>query len=296
MILCDFVVKQLGMFIALQWLVGKEMVKSPNKIEFQNVSLAFEDRLVLDRVSFSVKPGEMKVILGGSGTGKSTLLKLAIGLIEPNEGKILIDGQDLSEKEESERNQIRKRMSMVFQSSALFNSLTVYENVAFRPREMGWDEEVVDREVQRVLDFVGLLESTEQLPDELSGGMKRRVAIARAIVDKPEIILYDEPTGGLDPPTSRLICEMSVKLRDIENVTSMFVTHKLDDIRFIASKYFNLEGDQGRLNDVGDRLCLTNTKFIMLHEGHIIFDGPGELLWDSCHPFIHKFLYGEAAA
>jgi len=127
---------------------------------------------------------------------------------------------------------------MVFQEGALLSSLTVYENVAFRPTEVGWDEERIDREVRRVLEFVGLLDAADKLPEELSGGMRRRVAIARAIVDRPDIILFDEPTAGLDPPTARSICELAIKLRDIEGVSSMFVTHQLDDMRFLASRYF----------------------------------------------------------
>jgi phospholipid/cholesterol/gamma-HCH transport system ATP-binding protein len=276
--------------------MSEKMESRVSRIEFRNVSFGYEDRQVLDRVNFFVEPGEMKVVLGGSGSGKSTVLKLALGLIEPNEGAILIDGVELGKLNESERNNLRRHVSMVFQGGALFNSLTVFENVAFRPREMGWSDEKIEREVERVLDFVGLLENAYQLPDELSGGMKRRVAIARAIVDKPEVIFYDEPTGGLDPPTSRLICEMAVKLRDNENVTSMFVTHKLDDIKFLADKYVGREGEQFKLYDRTIRPYPVNTKFIMISDAKIIFDGNADQLYASAHPFIHRFLYGEDAA
>lgn len=156
------------------------------KIHFQDVSLAYEDRIVLDKVSFLVHPGEMKVILGASGSGKSTILKLALGLIKPDDGAIFIDDCDISKADEEALNQIRHKMGMVFQSGALFNSLTVFENVAFRPRELGWTDGRIDYEVKKVLQFVGLLDSAQLLPDALSGGMRRRVAIARAIVDSPD--------------------------------------------------------------------------------------------------------------
>lgn len=266
--------------------------KRAAKIEFEDVKLAFDERVVLNGVSFHVEPGEMKVVLGSSGSGKSTILRLAIGLIKPDEGRILIDGRDITNLDETALNEIRCRIGMVFQSSALFNSLTVYENVAFRLDELGWEEEMIDASVNRVLKFVDLLDSAWQLPDELSGGMKRRVAIARALVDNPEIIFYDEPTAGLDPPTARTICDMAVKLRDIENTTSIFVTHKLDDINYLSTHYY--EG--GNLLRTGNRLSLTNTKFIMLNEGRISFDGSADQLTGSQDPQIRRFLYGEQAA
>lgn len=268
------------------------LFKSPiiDKIHFQGVSLAYDDRVVLDKVSFSLKVGEMKVILGGSGSGKSTILKLALGLIKPDGGAIFIDDCDISQTDEESLNKIRRKMGMVFQSGALFNSLTVYENVAFRPRELGWTEGRIDYEVKKVLQFVGLLDSAYLLPDELSGGMRRRVAIARAIVDSPEIIFYDEPTSGLDPPTARMICEMAIKLRDINLVTSLFVTHKLDDIQYLSSKY---EGENFVAEDKERAIYSNHIKFLVLNNGKIIFDDAPSALWHSKDPFIQKFLYGK---
>jgi phospholipid/cholesterol/gamma-HCH transport system ATP-binding protein len=261
------------------------------KIEFVNVSLAYGDHVVLDGVSFCGQPGELKGILGYSGSGKSTLLKLALGLQKPDAGEVFIDGRDITRLDEEQLNEIRRCIGMVFQEGALFSSMTVYENVAFRPREMGWDEDRIDSEVRRVLEFVGLLDSADKLPDELSGGMKRRVAIARAIIDRPEIILFDEPTAGLDPPTARAICELAIRLRDIEGVTSMFVTHKLDDARFLSSKYVEVTPTRKpRVRSEDDRLCLINTRFIMLDGGKIIFDGTDEQLWASTDPRIRHFI------
>src|SRR6267142_1017336 len=181
----------------------REVNEPQCRIEFRHVSFSYEDRVVLDNITFCVRPAELKVILGSSGTGKSTLLKLAIGLNRPDAGNILIDGKDITQLDEERLNEIRLRMGVVFQEGALFNSLTVYENVAFRPRELGWEEDHIDREVKRVLEFVGLLDSVDKLPEELSGGMRRRVAIARAMVDRPNMVFFDEPTEGLDPPTAR---------------------------------------------------------------------------------------------
>ncbi|MBI4850579.1 MAG: ATP-binding cassette domain-containing protein [Acidobacteria bacterium] len=273
--------------------------KAISKICFQDVSLSYDDRAVLDKVSFSLKPGEMKVILGASGSGKSTLLKLALGLVKPDDGAIFINDCDISQASEEILNQIRRKIGMVFQSGALFNSLTVFENVAFRPRELGWVEGKIDYEVKKVLQFVGLLDSAQLLPDALSGGMRRRVAIARAIVDSPEILFYDEPTSGLDPPTARMICEMAIKLRDINSVTSLFVTHKLDDIEYLSSKY---EADSFIAQDIAKdttqdtsknaqkELYSNLIKFLVLNEGKIIFDDSPSMLWQSKDPFIRKFL------
>ena len=266
------------------------LVNSPiiiSRLEFQAVTLAYEEKVILNGVSFKVKPGEMKVILGSSGSGKSTILKLAMGLIKPDEGAILIDGKNIAKADEEELNSIRHHMGMIFQSGALFNSLDVYENIAFRPRELGWSDEKIEAEVIKVLSFVGLLDSAHKLPDELSGGMKRRVAIARAIIDNPTVLFYDEPTAGLDPPTARLICEMAIKLRDINHVTSLFVTHKLDDIRFLSTKYI-----EDKIESVNNHQASNKITFLVLNEGNIIFDNTSANLWNSEIPFVKQFLYG----
>lgn len=270
------------------------MTLQQNSIRFRDVSLTYDNRTILDKISFDVNPAEMKIVLGSSGSGKSTLLKLAIGLIQPDEGDIYIGDCNITKLDENRLNQIRQHMGMVFQSGGLFSSLSVYDNVAFRPHENGWAEADIDREVKRVLEFVGLLEHSHQLPDELSGGMRRRVAIARAIVDKPDIIFYDEPTAGLDPPTARLVCEMAIKLRDIEKATSMFVTHKLDDIRYFIDNYIPL-GSTNILHKKRQE-GINNVRFLVLERSHIIFDGTGEQLMSSSDPFIKNFLFGEQAA
>ena len=177
------------------------------RIEFRDVSLAFdEDVMVLDHVSFTVAPGEMKVMLGESGGGKSTIIRLALGLEKPDSGEIFIDGGEITRLGEEDLNRVRDRIGVVFQEGALFDSLSVFENVAYRLRERGESEETIERTVEQMLEFVGLKDSADKLPAELSGGMKRRVAIARAVVDEPEIVLFDEPTTGLDPPTAGTIC------------------------------------------------------------------------------------------
>jgi phospholipid/cholesterol/gamma-HCH transport system ATP-binding protein len=264
------------------------------KIEFRDVKLAFGDKVVLDGVSFGVEPGEMKVILGQSGTGKSTILRLILGLLKPDSGQIFINGEEIGRLSEEELNRIRQKMSMVFQEGALFDSLTVYENIAYRPRELSWPEEKIERQVQEVLEFADLGDVADLLPGSLSGGTQRLVAIARAIVDDPEIILFDEPTVGLDPPTARRLCEAAVKLRDLSNVTSMFVTHRLADVRYLASHYA-VRGDGGRIEvrEENNALCLVNAKFIMIQGGKVVFDGTDEQLWAAENAFLRDFVHGD---
>jgi phospholipid/cholesterol/gamma-HCH transport system ATP-binding protein len=267
------------------------------RIEFRDVSLAFDDEVVLDHVSFTVAPAEMKVMLGESGGGKSTVIKLALGLERPDEGEIFVDGEEITQLPEEDLNRIRTKMGVVFQEGALFDSLTVFENVAYRLRERGDSEESIERAIDRMLEFVGLKDSADKLPAELSGGMKRRVAIARAVVDEPEIVLFDEPTTGLDPPTAGTICVLALKLRDVRGVSSIWVTHRIEDVRFLSSKFVVPTRDgEGRIEDEGDKLCLINTKFLMLHHGRIIFEGTDEQLWQSDDPFIREFLEFDAIA
>jgi len=261
-----------------------------NAIEFQNVSLAFGDRVILDRVSFTVRHGEAKVVMGGSGTGKSTLLRLALGLLKPDAGRILIDGEDVTHYSEEEMMSVRRKIGMVFQEGALFDSLSVYDNVAYRLREQQVPEEEIGPVVLRMLRFVDLEDSAGKMPNELSGGMRRRVGIARALVGNPKIIFYDEPTAGLDPITARTICELALKLRDLEEVSSIFVTHRIQDIEVLAREYV-VRDDQGNLlfEQEGERLCLINTRFLMLKDGKIIFSGTDEEIRESSNPYIQKF-------
>lgn len=265
------------------------------RIEFQDVELAFGDRVVLDGVSFAVAPGEMKVILGQSGSGKSTILRLALGLLKPDAGRILINGEEIERMKEDDLNRVRRNMSIVFQEGALFDSLTVFENIAYRPRELKWPEVEIENRVQLVLDFTGLVDVADLLPEALSGGTRRLVAIARAIVDQPEILFFDEPTVGLDPPTTRKLCDTAIRLRDLENVSSMFVTHKLADVRYLASHYATKKnGNEVEFRNENDALCLINTRFIVLNEGKIVFEGTDEELWASDDPFLRSFTREDA--
>ncbi|MGH9930809.1 MAG: ABC transporter ATP-binding protein [Pyrinomonadaceae bacterium] len=262
-------------------------------IEFRDVVLAFDERIVLNKLSFRVMKGETKIILGGSGGGKSTIIKLVLGLLKPDEGRILVDGEDITDYNEVQMMRVRKKIGMVFQEGALFDSLSVYDNVAYRLHEQGRPEDEVEPEVRRMLRFVNLEDAIDKMPAELSGGMRRRVGIARALIGDPKIVLFDEPTAGLDPPTARTICELAMKLRDLEDVSSIFVTHEMNNLDYLCSEYavVNEEG-QVVFEREGERLCLTNSKVMMMLEGKIIFSGTDETLRKAEDPYIHKFLRG----
>lgn len=263
-------------------------------IEFQDVHLSFDDRVILNGVNFTVRQGETKVVLGGSGGGKSTIIKLILGLLHPDSGKILIDGEDITEFGETELMEMRKKIGMVFQEGALFDSLSVYDNVAYRLHEQNVDEEEVEHEVRRMLRFVGLEDAIDKMPIELSGGMRRRVGIARALIGSPRIILFDEPTAGLDPPTARTICELAIKLRDLEDVSSIFVTHEMNNLEYLSSEYAIInENGEVIFEEEGAKLCLINTEVIMLREGKIVFSGKDEELKRSQDPYIHRFIRGK---
>lgn len=263
-------------------------------IEFRNVDLAFDEQVILDDVSFTVRRGETKLVLGGSGTGKSTIINLILGLLKPDAGEILIDGEDISVLDEQELIPIRKNIGMIFQEGALFDSLSVYDNVAYRLHEEGADEAEVEHEVRRMLRFVNLEEAIDKMPAELSGGMRRRVGIARALVGNPSIVLFDEPTAGLDPPTARTICELAIKLRDLEDVSSIFVTHEMNNLEYLSSEYATLDSE-GNVNFEleGERLCLLNTEVIMLKDGNIIFSGRDEQIRQTDDPYIRRFIRGK---
>jgi phospholipid/cholesterol/gamma-HCH transport system ATP-binding protein len=259
-------------------------------IEFHDVSMAYDDRVILDDVGFVVNPGETKIVMGGSGTGKSTILKLVLGLIRPQGGRILIDGDDIIQMNEAELTAVRKKIGMVFQDGALFDSLSVYENVGFRLFEQGLPEDEIEEAVRRMLRFVNLEDTMFMRPSELSGGMRRRVGIARALVGSPKLILFDEPTAGLDPPTARTILELAMKLRDLEGVSSIFVTHRLEDIKLLSSTFATIgEGGDVEFRTEQGNMCLVNTRFIMLKQGKVIFSGTDEQLWASDDPYIRDF-------
>ena len=263
-------------------------------IEFRDVDLAFDDQVILDKVSFTVIRGETKIVLGGSGTGKSTIINLILGLIKPDGGRIFIEGEDITHVDDADLMRIRKKIGMVFQEGALFDSLPVYENVAYRLHEERVDEDEVEHEVRRMLRFVDLEDAIDKMPAELSGGMRRRVGIARALVGNPDIVLFDEPTAGLDPPTARTICELAVKLRDIEDVSSIFVTHEMNNLDYLSSQYavIDREGDV-HFQREGNALCLINTKVMMLRDGQIIFSGTDEQLREADDPYILGFIRGQ---
>jgi phospholipid/cholesterol/gamma-HCH transport system ATP-binding protein len=269
------------------------MANNLNAIEFKDVSLAFGDRVILDRVNIDVHYGESKIVMGGSGMGKSTLLRLVLGLLKPDSGRIYIDGEDVTDYTEEQMMEVRRKIGMVFQEGALFDSLSVYDNVAYRLREQHLPESEIEPVVIRMLRFVDLEDAVDKMPNELSGGMRRRVGIARALVGNPKIILYDEPTAGLDPITARTICELALKLRDLEDVSSIFVTHRLQDIEVLSREYV-IRDDKGDLifQQEGDNLCLVNTRFIMLKDGDVIFSGTDEEMRLSADPYIRRFLAG----
>ncbi len=262
-------------------------------IEFRNVHLAYDDRVVLDNFSFKVMKGESKIILGGSGCGKSTTIKLVLGLVKPDRGQILVDGEDVTNYTEAQIMRVRKKIGMIFQEGALFDSLSVYENVAFKLQEQGVPEDEVESEVRRMLRFVNLEDAIDKMPSELSGGMRRRVGIARALVGDPKIVMFDEPTAGLDPPTARTICELAMKLRDLEDVSSIFVTHEMNNLDYLCSEYAVVnEAGEIVFEKEGERLCLINSKVLMLRDGRVIFSGTDETLRKSDDTYIQKFLRG----
>lgn len=262
-------------------------------IEFRDVSLSFEDppRKVLDRISFRVYRGEMRIILGPTGSGKSTILRLTIGLLRPDEGQIFLNGQEITAMREEEILGLRQRIGVVFQEDALFTSLTVAENVAYRLLEQGYALDEVEEEVRRTLRLVGLEHAYGMMPSELSGGMSRRTAIARALVGDPEIILYDSPLSGLDPVIGRRISRLAMRLRDLHGVTSLWITQNMDEVRYLASHFYE-RTPTGKLlfRKESDRFCLINTKILMLAEGRVIFDGADELFWNARDPQIRQFL------
>lgn len=263
-------------------------------IEFRDVRLAFDDQVILDGINFHVRRGETKIILGRSGGGKSTIIRLILGLLKPDEGQILIDGEDITFYDEEEMMSVRQKIGMVFQEGALFDSLPVYENVAYRLIEKGVPTEDIEHEVRRMLRFVDLEDAIDKMPIELSGGMRRRVGIARALVGDPQIVLFDEPTAGLDPPTARTICELAIKLRDLHDVSSIFVTHEMNNVRYLSSEYATVDRDgQVILEKEGERLCLVNTEVIMLRQGKVTFSGSDEQLRNAKDEYIQRFIHGK---
>jgi phospholipid/cholesterol/gamma-HCH transport system ATP-binding protein len=264
---------------------------SPSRyaIEFDNVSIAFDEKVVLDGISFQLAHGETKALFGVAGSGKSTLLKLAIGLIRPDSGRIFALGEEVTRMSEQELFELRRRVGIVFQESALFDSLKVYENVGFRLMEEGTPADEIERRVREVLRFVELERTYDMYPSELSGGMRRRVAIARAIITEPEVLLYDSPTGGLDPVTSNTIVELIVKQRDVYKTSALMVTHRLQDAFTMATHQFDKASNQMVALPKGQH-CDVPMSFLILRDGKVIFDGDAHQLATSRDDYIREYI------
>jgi len=262
-------------------------------ISFRNVFYAYPEaeEYALKNITFELPIGGTEIILGGSGSGKSTVLKLILGLIKPESGSIEIGGVEISRMEEEELMSIRSKIGMVFQEGALFDSLTVAENVGFRLREYEHlSEGDVEERVRAMLGFVGLEEFYDRMPSELSGGERRRVAVARAMAHQPELILYDEATTGLDPITASTICDLIVKLRDLEGVSTVLVTHQLRDAFQIAQSFIFKRDGRTTYHRIEDLNALMGTEFMVLNEGEAVFRGRQKELWEAENDYVRRFL------
>jgi phospholipid/cholesterol/gamma-HCH transport system ATP-binding protein len=261
-------------------------------IVFNKVDLAFDEKVILRQVSFTLQTGHTKIFLGGSGAGKSTILRLALGLLKPDAGQIFVNGEQIDHMREDELMKVRADLGMVFQEGALFDSLTVRENVGYKLyEELHWPIDQVDARVEEVLGFIGLTEFIDRMPSELSGGQRRRVAIARAMAAKPRILLYDEPTTGLDPITSLTVDEEIIKLRDLEEVSSVLVTHQLRDAFFVAEHAATRTGKEISFDRAAEGKS-DQAEFIMLKDGGILFEGNATELREAAKQdaYIRAFL------
>ncbi|HWW83473.1 MAG TPA: ATP-binding cassette domain-containing protein [Vicinamibacterales bacterium] len=268
-----------------------EVNGAPPAVVFDRVSFAFDDHVVLNEISFHVPKGSMAIFLGASGSGKSVVLKLTLGLLRPDSGKILINGQRIDDMTENDLLRVRADIGMSFQEVALFDSLTVAENVGYRLyEETDLPLEQVRGRVEEVLGFIGLGEYIDRMPPELSGGQRRRVAIARAMAAKPNLLLFDDPTTGLDPITATTVDDEIIKLRDLEHVTSIVMTHQIRDAHYVAT-HDALRQD-GRVNiveAVDTRAAMA--RFMVLHDGRITFEGSASELLASQDAYLKEFLF-----
>ncbi len=259
-------------------------------VVFEDVALAFTDNEVLRGISFRLGFGETKALFGVAGSGKSLILKLALGLIRPDSGRITVLGQDVTATREEDMFELRGKIGMVFQESALFDSLTVRENVSFRlMEEHAEGDEEVERRVREALRFVELEHTLDLFPSELSGGMRRRVAIARAVITHPELLLYDSPTGGLDPVTSNTIIELIMKQRDVYKTSSLLVSHRLQDAFTMATHEFDEKANQLRALPKG-QYCTVPMSFLVLKDGQVIFDGDIHELAHTRNEYIREYI------
>ena len=264
-------------------------------IHFEDVRIGFDEGDILRGVSFRVEPRETKILLGETGTGKTLTLKLAAGLLTPSAGTVRVLGKDVSNMREKELLDFRRRVGFVFQEGALFDSMTVADNVAYRLREDGVSEEEIGPRVLEVLRFVELERTLEQLPSELSGGMRRRVSIARALINRPPIVLYDSPTAGLDPVTSQTIISLILRLRDVYGVTALLATHRLQDGFALANFHFDAEAkcvvpnaEDGNAAGAAGRAA--DTRFLVYRDGEIYFEGEPEEIANTKDPYLERFL------
>jgi phospholipid/cholesterol/gamma-HCH transport system ATP-binding protein len=261
-------------------------------VSFEGVSVAFDDNVVLRGISFTVRTGHMTILIGASGSGKSVILKLILGLLKPDSGIIRVNGQRIDDMTEEQLIRVRSDVGMLFQESALFDSLTVADNVGYRlDEETDMPAGDVRRRVEEVLGFIGLEDYIDRMPTELSGGQRRRVAIARAMAARPRLLLFDEPTSGLDPITAKTVDAEILKLRDLERVTSILVTHQLQDAFYVATH--EAVRRSGRVAIVpADPRASEDVEFIMLKDGRIYFEGHAEVLRRSQDPYLKSFLSG----
>lgn len=265
-------------------------------IRFEGVSLAFGDTEVLRGLSFCVTRGETLVLIGATASGKTLTLKLALGLLKPTGGRIYILGHEITEMEEEDLFPLREQLGIVFQEMALFDSLTVYENVAYRLIEetihgdADFSDEEIERRVRQVLSFVDLEDAMWKMPDELSGGMRRRVAIARALITEPPVILYDSPTAGLDPVTSQTILTLIARLRDTRQTTSLMVTHRLQDAFILASNAYDEATHELRPAQTNGGHPAPPTRFLLLRDGGVYFDGAPQELLAAGDEYVKRFL------
>ncbi|HTV09991.1 MAG TPA: ATP-binding cassette domain-containing protein [Candidatus Aquilonibacter sp.] len=257
-------------------------------VEFSHVSVAFDRGPVLEDVSFTVMHGETRIMLGPAGVGKSVIMKLANGLITPDSGEVRIFGRLLSDLTPREMFEMRAHIGMVFQESALFDSLDVEDNVAYRLEEEHCDPAEIHTRVVEALRFVELEHAINKYPSELSGGMRRRVSIARAIISKPDLILYDSPTGGLDPITSTTIIELIVKQRDVSQTTSLLITHRMQDAFTLATHRYNTASNQMRL--IPNNGIDPGTKFLVFNDTRVVFDGTTQELTHTTDPWLQGFI------
>jgi phospholipid/cholesterol/gamma-HCH transport system ATP-binding protein len=266
-------------------------------IEFRQVSLSFDEKQVLSDISFKLKRGEMIFITGVSGSGKSVLLRLAMALDHPDSGQVLIEGRDVGMLDETELLELRSdRMGIVFQEDSLFTGLTVYDNVAYRLDEHGVSESETEKSVMEVLRFVGLDQDAEKLPAELSGGMRRRLEIARALIGWPSIMLFDEPASGLDPLTAIQVLDLIVRARDIYGISSLYVTKKLDEIPYLATHRARKSSGGVTIEEATSKSAAPLTRVIVLDAGQIVFTGSVAEFEGSSLTAVSRLTHAEAGA